>query len=217
MSYNRRSGVSVKGDDFNPKAINVTLPNGSTQKLMFVTKYESELYDTVNVPVGAVAAGTSLEFFRDLNGKNLIDSNMSSSRKLLAGSAMRVFFVGLYFPQAGGNTEFRFDDVKKIVDNAIIEVKLNDVEIAKGPAYRFPIGYGLTGNSTRTDFDVFHLGVPSTAAVRPLATPVWITEQHDLQAQIRFDNRAGWASGVGMPTLMSNTHVRLVLKGIYFK
>lgn len=218
---NRRfagGGTRLIASQVDPKKVYMEDAAGNKQMFSLRNKIEDEIYDTVAVPAGALSASTPLEFFRDLNQKMLVDTNMGSSRKLLSGSKMLVRWVGIYFPMAVGNILVDIRDVKKIVDGGMLNVKLNDIDVAKGQLYRFPIGYGLYGMTTRTDSDVFSNGIPSTASIKPLAVPTVITSAHDVQATLEFNNRAWDAVVAAAPaTTTGHVHVRLILKGVLVK
>jgi len=192
------------------------LANGRMTEIEFRQKTESELYDTIAIPAATTLTNNRYEFFRDIQGKTDIDTNISSSRKLLSGTKMQIFFVGIYFPVSAGNILALSDDTKKIMDSGLLTVKVNDTEIAKGQLYRFPIGYGLQGCTTRNDTELYHLGVPSTAAIRPMIVDQWIESTNDISAWIEFPTRT-WDAAYVAPLTTVHHHVRLVLKGLMWK
>jgi len=179
-------------------------------------KFEGAIWDTIAIPAGLMGAGTNFNFFRDVTNKELIDTNMSSSRRLLSGTRLEVHYIGLYIPQAAGNTVARLDDAKKISDAGLCDIKLNRLQIAEKPAFMLPTGYGLVGYSSRTDTENFTLGVPSTAAIRRLLVPQVIESEQDINAVLRFDART-WDALVAMPTTVVHTHVKLILVGTMYQ
>lgn len=217
--------VRIVANQSNPKEMALQLPDGSVQKFSLKNKIVSSLYDTVAVsgatgPGTAITAGTQFEFFQNIQNKLLLDTNMGTSRKLLSGSKLLVQQIGIYLPQSRGNLAVRIDDVQKVVDGGYLEVWQNDILVTRGPLTEYPIGMGMYGSSTRTDTDIFSLGIPSTAAMKNLQVPVLLTSAHDIQARLTFFARtwdavgAGGAFAMAMPTITGAVHVRLVLKGI---
>jgi hypothetical protein len=190
-----------------------------TQKIAIKNEYEGAVWDTVAIPAGAggTTAGTTYNFFRDIQNKEIIDTNMSSARRLLSGSRLEVHYVGLYFPLAMNNTLLHVDAFKKVVDNTVLEIRLNRLRVALSPSFMNPTGFGMVGQSTRTDTDIMALGVPSTAAIRRLLVPQIIESEQDIQATLEFQARAWDAVIAAVPNLESHVHCKLILKGIMFE
>jgi hypothetical protein len=110
------------------------------------------------------------------------------------------------------------DDWKKVVDGSYVNVQVNGVDVIKGKTIFFPIGIGMQGNTSVTDTEVFSLGVPSTASVKPLDVPQWIESAQDLSGYIEFQSRL-WDTVAApavfqMPNLTTAMHVMIMLKGI---
>ena len=192
--------------------------SGARARFASKNKYEGDVYDTVNIPVTApIAAGTQFEFFRDVQNKLELDCNLGASRKLRAGSRLMVLYVGIYIEQAAGAVQTTISDAKSILDNAFLEVRINDNDVARGPAHKYAIGYGLVGNSTRANTDTFTSGVASPAAIRPLLVPQWVSNNEDIEARMTFQARTWPAVAPAMPTTTTMAHVKQYLKGIMYR
>lgn len=207
------ANVSFRRDPKDPKGVIMRDENGQEQKVAFRNKREDYIYDVVRLPVGAIGAGTRLELFRDVQNKFEVDMNIGASRKLRAGTWFEARYAGVYFPLAQGNTITVLDDVKKVMDAGFITVQVNGVDLIRGKIPFFPLGLGMTGCTTRTDTDIFSMGVPATASVKPLDVPQWIESSQDLTGSIEFQARA-WDVAIAMPTLATQVHIFVMLKGI---
>ena len=174
---------------------------------------EDDKYDTVTIPAGAIAAGTTLNFFRDLQNKNLIDTNFTTPVRLPAGEEMIIDRVWGYIPLSCGNTNPVPTDIKKIGDNGYLKFSINRKDVAEGPLTKFPSGYGFSGNSVEVGQGVIAIGVPSTAAAAKLVREQYITSEHDCAAALSFLART-WDATIAMPTTISTMHVKAGFHGL---
>lgn len=163
---------------------------------------EGDKYDSVVVgSATAIAAGSQLTFFQDIQNKRNVDTNIKTPRKLSAGESMVLDRIGLYFRLAAGNDLAKPRDIKKIVENGFYRLKINDILQDEGPAIKFPSGYGLYGSTTENDDGVVSLGVPATASAARLVKKQLLNQNHELDGTITFDARAWLSSGSGIGTL----------------
>lgn len=176
---------------------------------------EDDKYDTVTLPAGLVATGLFRNFFRDIQGKNLIDTNFTTQRRLPAGEEMIIDRVWAYVPMSNGATNPVPADIKRVGDNSYIKFQINRKDVAEGPLVKFPSGYGFAGNTVEAGAGVITLGVPSTAAAAKLVREQYITHEHDVDAVLTFFDRL-WdtVSVPGMPTLVSFMHVKAGFHGL---
>lgn len=180
------------------------------KKFQQVELREDDVYDTILVPVGAQAAGTEYEFFRDLQNKNEQHTNLPQARRIQAGDEVAVFRIGLYPRNKVGATHVPVNDIAQIVENAHFVLKFNRRVIADGPALKFPTGYGMSGMSdlgAATPGNQFaSVGVPSIAAAPTLFVPQQLKDNDDIICKLRFPG-ASWvdaangAGGYTVPTL----------------
>lgn len=158
---------------------------------------ESDKYDTILVPAGALTPGTQFIFFADVQGKQLVDSNIRTPRKLSSGESMVLDRIGLYFRLATGDVVTVPRDVKKIAENSFYRLKINDIIQDEGPSIKFPSGYGLYGQTTETDAGIISVGVPATASASRLVKKQMLNQNHELDGQMSFDAR-NWLTTAGL-------------------
>lgn len=158
---------------------------------------ESDKWDTIAIPAGAIDPGTQFIFFADIQNKRETDTNIKTPRKLSSGESMILDRIGLYFRLVLGDVVTVPRDIKKVVDNAYYRMKINDILQDEGPAIKFPSGYGLYGNTTETDAGVVSVGVPATASAARLIKRQMLNQNHELEGMMRFDPR-GWLAAQGI-------------------
>lgn len=164
--------------------------DSETQQILNIRDFrESDKWDTIAIPAGAIVPGTQFIFFADIQGKRDTDTNIKTPRKLSSGESMVLDRIGLYFRLAIGDTITVPRDIKKVVDNAYFRMKINDLLQAEGQAICFPSGYGLYGNTTETDAGIVSVGVPATASASKLVKKQLLNQNHELEGLLRFDPR----------------------------
>lgn len=187
--------------------------NTDTKAFFNLVEYRDEdRYDTVSLASGSLTGLPRLDLFKDLGSKNKIDSNLDTARRLSQGEEMIIRRVGVDIPQAYGNIIKTGADVKKVAYNGYLEIKVNKFIIASGPLYAFPCGYGVTGSTVENNTSALTIGVASTAAVRNLEKSHEITSDHDLEGEIRFEDRTWDASNVASTS--TRTFIRVFLGGL---
>ena len=177
---------------------------------------EDVVYDTILIPAGAIAAGSEFLFFTQFNQKRQGDSNMKSPR-LGSGVVMKIYHYGFKILDAAGNIIMLPRDMKKVISGGFAKIKLGGFDIAEGPVERFQSPFGLTGSTTENDSGLVSLGVPSQAAMRPLAEPIFVDQNADFEGSLRFDDHLWTAGGMIMPTLDRIVAVRLYFLGLVGK
>jgi len=189
--------------------------NALTGKVIMIIEWrEDDKYDTTYLGAGAVAAGTTRNFFRDLQNKERIDTNFTTPRRLPAGEEMILDRIGVKVPMAFGNVLSPPADHKRLLENAYLTFQINRKDVAEGPLTKFPPGYGLAGNTVETNQGIVSNGVPSTAAAAKLIREQYITTDHDLDAVLTFWDRI-WATGAAfMPTTTTAMVVQVFLHGL---
>lgn len=177
---------------------------------------EDDVYDTVQLIAGAIAAGTEYEWFRNVENKNEQHTNIPQPRRIAAGDEVAVFRIGVHPREAQGNDLPATLDVKKVFGNAHLLLKFNKRIITDGPAIKYPTGYGLSGSSNEVAGAgiAFHsVGVPSVAAAPTLFVPQQLKDNDDITAKLRFPN-ASWAAGYTVPTTAEDLLVSIFLRGV---
>lgn len=189
------------------------------KKFQQVELREDDVFDTVQVPTGAIAAGTEFEFFRDIQNKNEQHTNIPQSRRIQAGDEVAVFRIGLYPRSKTGATHAVVADIAQLVDNGHFVLNFNRRIITSGPAFKYPTGYGLSGMSdlggVAAGNQFASLGVPSVAAAPTLFVPQQLRDNDDIICKLRFP-AASWVTGYDAPTLTSvdGVLVSAMLRGV---
>lgn len=182
------------------------------KEIKLVEWREDDFYDTVvtgdvSAAAALVAAGTSLEFFRDLASKNLQHTNLRTARRIPAGSEFIMSRIGVLPNQGFGNVVPDPSTVVKHAYAATLTFKINDRLVSEGPLYKYQSGYGVTGSFTSTlaagasaEGGLATIGVPSAAAAPNLMVAQPVMDDDDLVATIDYRGVA-WAVGAVMPTV----------------
>jgi len=151
---------------------------------------ESDKYDSIVIPSQeTIGTGTEINFFSDLQGKRLTDTNFATQRKLSAGESMVLDRIGLYFRLATGNSISSARDIIRVVENCYYRLSINDILQEEGPAIKFPSGFGLYGNTTENHTSIVSVGVPATASAARLIKKQLLNQNHELNGVLRFDAR----------------------------
>lgn len=177
---------------------------------------EDDIYDTVQLVAGAIAAGTEYEFFRDVEQKYEQHSNVPQARRIAAGDEVALFRIGLHPREAQGNALPDSSSIKKVFGNAHLLLKFNRRVITDGPAIKYPSGLGLSGSSNEVagaGQQYTSVGVPSVAAAPTLFVPQQLKDNDDITAKLRFPN-ATWATGYVVPTTTTDLLITLFLHGV---
>jgi hypothetical protein len=177
---------------------------------------EDDVFDTVQLESGAIAAGTELEWFRNVEDKNEQHTNIPQPRRIASGDEVAVFRIGVHPREAQGDILPTTLDVKKVFGNAHVLVKFNKRIITDGPAIKYPSGYGLSGSSNEVAAAgiAFHsVGVPSAAASPTLFVPQQLKDNDDITAKLRFP-AAAWVAGYTVPTTANDLLVSIFLRGV---
>lgn len=173
---------------------------------------EDDKYDTVVCPTGAQATNLTRNFFRDLDNKELVDTNFTQASKLPAGEEMILDRVGLAVPTAFGDTLVDSDNFRKVVESGYFAMTINKLPVCEGPMVKFPAGYGLGGTSTDGSTNALSIGVPSTAAAAKLLREQYVTREHDIAAKLTWFDRT-W-DAANMATLTQKVQVKCYLHGL---
>ncbi len=182
--------------------------------IVFTEARETDRYDTEQIASGAITAGAVLTFFRDLNNKNDLDVNIPEAGKLVTGSERMIMeSLGVSVQASNSTLILSSADLKRVMCAGFLEFKLNKCVIEDGPVEKYPSGYGPVGSTVENNAGIYSNGVASRAAVTPFKEQQIITDQHTVKATITFQART-WLSTSTMPTLDSQTVLRLYVHGI---
>jgi hypothetical protein len=183
-----------------------------TYKRMAFESVQSR-YDTVEQAAGAISAGAILTLFRDLTNKNKIDANFPAAGKLVTGSEhLDVNHIGIELPQIHDTAMLTARDAMRITSHGYLDFKLNGQTVCEGVLAAFPGGYGVVGNTTESNTTIVSNGVAAMTAVKKWQETQLISEQHQVEATITFQNRT-WISNFTMPTLDNAVGIRCHVHG----
>ena len=160
------------------------LPTGEVINL--VEWVEDAVYDKVQLDA-SISAGAEYVFFRDIQNKDLNETNMRVSSRLEPGWEMIVWRIGFVVA-----AQTAFDNLLKILDNAYAEFNLGTKTVKQGPIWLFQTGFGISGAvtidaaSSETVKHTANIGPSGTNLVAPLSIPIHITDDVSFQAVIRF-------------------------------
>lgn len=159
------------------------------------------LYDSATMDTtagGAVAAGTELVFFRDIQNKTYYQTNMSLSSQLPSGWEMIVLQASIHIPdtpvdQTDADTIATSTAlVQQILEYGYVEFMLdNSAIIMSGPVSRFACPYGLAGHldvagNAAGSFASFANGSPIASAVPYLQIPMIISDARTFRATLHL-------------------------------
>lgn len=162
---------------------------------------EDSLYDSVTLPSGALSAGTTRKFFDSLSNKNLQHTNIGTIGRIVPSQQeVSVTRIGYVPAQAVGNSLTTDGDILKTLFSGSIELKFGKQEIAKGPLWKYPGGYGAPGSTTRTDTGNVTNGVASPAAVPPLVVVQPLNMDDSVSAVTKWED-AAWITSYAAPAL----------------
>jgi hypothetical protein len=174
--------------------------------------YEGDKYDSVLLPAttAALTAGSPYNFFQNLVGKPLLDTNFRTQNRLDPNERMVLERLGLYIHTYQGTVVAFADDIRSVLESSYVHFEINRDLIWDGCATWLPSGYGLYGATTETDETFASIGVPGTAAAARLRRKQMITTEHSLTMALEVQGRLGWIAGYVIP---NPTHA-MVLKAI---
>lgn len=178
---------------------------------------EDSFFDTVQLDALSPAAGSSLEFFRDLSNKNLQHTNLKTARRIPAGSEFILTRIGVIPNQALADSLPTDADIIKLAYAASLTFKINDRLISEGPVYKYQSGFGVTGSTTRNSTGIATIGVPSAAAAPSLLVAQNVKDDDDLVATLDHKNNSWINGGSTMPTYSVRMGVTLDLHGLIKK
>jgi hypothetical protein len=93
--------------------------------------------------------------------KTKLITNMQRGNQFPPPRCLVIMQVGFYF-----SSQMLKADIDLMLDNAFIEVRIDDKIYMEGPMWQFPAGVGLAGVSAVTGQSVFTNGLPTLEATR---------------------------------------------------
>jgi len=164
------------------------------------------IYDTVTIePTSGttLAGGSEFVFFRDIQNKTYLRTNMTLSSQLPVGWELIILHIGIHIPANVARTDalaiLRYGYVEFVLDNTAV--------FRQGPATSFPSGYGLWGtmnvsSTGAVEDSVYGNGLPS-AGIPYLSLPIRLTDKRTFRGMIKFfEDVTLSASDVDIPVTM---------------
>ena len=172
---------------------------------------EDFVFDTIEIIAGAPVG--PYDFFANIQGKNAIDTNIATPRRLTSGNEMILNQIGIH-PLMDGVTSvsLAIDDYAFICERLLYEFRINGILMAQGPVHCFPSGMGAHGMDTV--IGVVSNGLASTAAIPRLLVPQNIDANNDLRGTLTH-NLAPWMTAAYVPGVfpVGGAFVRNILRG----
>lgn len=176
------------------------LPTG--QEINLVDWRNGSVYDRVSLGT-AITAGQEFVYFRDIQNKNYVDTNLTTPNRLPNDWEQIVWKIGVTIDQDVVNA-----DMLLLMRGGYLEFKIAQTMYAQGPIWMFPSGFGIYGayatTATATTLQANANGAPSPAGVPRLDIPLYITKNVDFQGIIKY---------YSAETLSAATLVYMVLDG----
>jgi len=164
---------------------NFVLPSG--QSINLVDWRNGAIYDRVSLGT-SITAGQEFVYFRDIQNKNLVDTNLTTPNRLPNDWEAIVWKIGVAIDMDVTNA-----DVLELMRGGYLEFKIAQTLYAQGPIWMFPSGYGIygafaTGGNTGAAYvlQANGNGAPSPAGVPRLDIPLYINKNTDFQGLIKY-------------------------------
>lgn len=172
------------------------------------------LYDSATISStagGAVAAGTEIVLFRDIQNKTYQQTNMSLTSQLPSGWEMIVLQAGIYIPNqpvdetSAATIATSTAMAQQVVEYGYVEFMLdNSAVIMSGPVSRFQCPWGLSGHidvagNAAGSFAVLANGSPVPSGMPYLQIPIFISDARTFRATLHlYDALAGCPASATM-------------------
>lgn len=150
---------------------------------------EDVVYDSVTIPNGAITAGTSYDFFSDIQNKNDLQTDMSEASKLPEGWEMLIMKMGLVIDPSMGATATDLEDIVRLISHSFIEFRTGNSKVRRRcPTWAWPIGMGLYADTADGSQAIAGVGMPSIAQAPNLLVPIRITSRLNFIATLEVSD-----------------------------
>ena len=180
--------------------------------------FDDAVFDTIEIAAATNLSNTEYVFFDVTSNKKDQDAKFGQPKRIPASHMLKLAKIGLYVRQCYGGAKVDGIDTILCFENGAYAFSLGKRLVTEGPAWRYPSGTGYYGVSTKNDFSLIGLGVPSPAAVPALAEQHEISDQMAINAALSFPTRA-WAVAAGQTigTTTGGLFVTNTLQGVLRK
>lgn len=179
------------------------------------------LHDTVLYVAGAQTAGNKKNVFRDLANKDLLHTSLVTGNKIPENHVMKLNRIGVYPQQASGNVIATDSDVIKLMHAATMTFLFGSTLITRGPLFKYPSGFGFTGQTNRNNTGVVTLGPATQLGVERLEQEQIATDKTSLSCVLEMAS-PDWitsalisgATNYAQPSLAQDVAVQVHMGGI---
>ena len=129
-----------------------------------------QYYDTIRVPNATQFAASYSPFSTPIGAGDPLYNNVAKTKlitNMLRGNnfppprCLVIMQIGFYF-----SSQMAKGDIDLVLDNAFVEVRIDDKIFMEGQLWQFPPGVGMAGVTTQTGVGAFTNGLPSLEATR---------------------------------------------------
>lgn len=159
-----------------------------------------QYYDTLRAPSSAALAAQYSMFAVPVGGgdpyygnvaKTQAVTNMVRGNQFPPPRCLVIMQVGFYF-----SSQMIKSDIDLLLDNAFIQVKIDEKVYMEGQLWQFPAGVGLAGASTQTGTAVFTNGLPTLNSTRRYGEySKYIAPQQQFSLTVNFPGTPPTLSG----------------------
>lgn len=160
---------------------------------------DTPVYDTITYVAGATITTLNSQFFTNVgsaSGKSYVQTNMTTSQKLVAPEAFSIFGIRLHWSE-----DILRSDLTNIANGFVYEFWMGQKYYQRANIYHFSSGMGIAGYTTRTAESFYTNGIPSRDSMHKLALPLVIANQLQFYGQLFGNNYSLNGSGTGLTLL----------------
>lgn len=187
-------------------------PTGTSGEFMLATGQkirlsewdEQDLYDTWALPAGeTLSAIGTVRYFTDVQGKEKIDTNLTTNGKVPAEHEMIVLKVGIFvLPKWGQDVAPLSDQLALYQEGTWEMLKNRKVQLPEQHLWGRATGYGFVAYGVDLAAPAVvvapgSLGVASPAAIPPLLVPFTLAHNNDFEGILRFTQSRANKSAFG--------------------
>lgn len=160
---------------------------------------DTPVYDTITYNASGTITTPNSQFFTNVgsaSGKTYVQTNMTTSQKLVAPEAFSVFGIRLH-----PSEDIAYADLISIFNGFVFEFWMGQKYYQRAPVYHFSAGMGIAGYTTRTAQSFYTNGSPSRDSMHKLALPLVIANQLQFYGQLFGSNLTLSSGGTGLTLL----------------
>lgn len=164
---------------------------------------QTPLYDTIAIAAGSALTVTASQFFGNVTGKTINQTNLTRNNELIAPEAFSIKQFRLRYSE-----DILRVDVTNLYNGFDFEFYIGKKPYMQLPIWMCPSGGGVFGFSDKTSESAYGNGWPSSSACRSLALPLVISSKANFYGQLNGPAYTLNALGTGITIVC-------VLEGFY--